>query len=150
MEKRLREGEELYEMAAAHLAPDICLSSDGLGVAAVEEGQFAAGRDWSRSWVEVQQQAEMGSGCRHCSALDLTFHLISVLHELLNTPGSAQLITDSCMSWMQSELAFASSYRPFFTSFSINSCISLLWEIKISLPYCLTFNGRWSIQCPLE
>lgn len=50
MEKRLREGEELYEMAAAHLAPDICLSSDGLGAAAVEEeGQFAAGRDWSRS-----------------------------------------------------------------------------------------------------
>jgi len=35
MEKRQREGEEVCEMAAVHLAPSIFLSPDGPGAAAV-------------------------------------------------------------------------------------------------------------------
>lgn len=55
MEKR-REGEELCEMAAVHLAPNICLSSDGLRFAAAREvgaifsvGETAAGHEQSCS-----------------------------------------------------------------------------------------------------
>lgn len=101
MGKRQGEGEELCEMAAVHLAPNICFSSDGLGVAAVREegeiccvGKTAARHDWSSragrdgEWMQTLQ----------CSGSHFPLNFWVVLYQLLNTTASAQLIIVTCRS----------------------------------------------------
>lgn len=90
-------------MAAVHLAPNICLSFDGLGVAAVREegaiccvGKTAAGHEWScRAGRDGERMQTL-----QCTGSHFPLHFWVALCQLLYTTGSAQLVIDSCRSWM--------------------------------------------------
>lgn len=78
------QGEELYETAAVHLTPNICLCPDGLGAlrkagAVCCVGKTAVGM---RGAVLEDRAGFAGSGCKHCSEMGIILQFISGLFSM--------------------------------------------------------------------
>lgn len=102
MEKREGEGEELCEIAAVHLAPNISSLLTGWELQLQEGEQFAV---WERLQQVMSGAAVAGRDGEWMQTLQRTGSQFAlcfwvVLYELLNTTESAQLIIDSCRPWM--------------------------------------------------